>query len=75
MADPAIVGHGGAAPYDTRCSLVDATTGVEIAGFDAPAGGGSGLSCGNVNWTPDGSQALVSRGGTSHEATWSRDRK
>lgn len=58
----AVVGHGGPAAHDARCSLVDATTGSELAGFDAPPGGGAGLFCGSVSWTPDGSQALVSVG-------------
>jgi DNA-binding CsgD family transcriptional regulator len=56
----AIVAHGPDAPYNQRCSLVDAATGSELAGFDAPPGDTLGFFCGFVSWTPDGTQAIVS---------------
>jgi WD40 repeat protein len=42
-----------------RCSLVDSSTGDEIAGFDA-GDGDIYIFCGSVSWTSDGAQALVS---------------
>jgi DNA-binding CsgD family transcriptional regulator len=56
----AVVAHGGDAPHDERCSLVDAATGAELAGFDRGADDAVGIFCGAVSWTADGTQALVS---------------
>jgi hypothetical protein len=45
-----------------RCSLVDAQTGDEIAGYEPGDGEKIYVFCGSVSWTADGTKALVSSG-------------
>jgi hypothetical protein len=44
-----------------RCSLVDASTGAEIAGFDETQADVNTMFCASVSWTPDGSAAIASQ--------------
>jgi len=47
-----------------RCALYDVSTWKEVAGFDAMAADHNTGFCAVVDWTPDGSQVIVSQGGT-----------
>jgi hypothetical protein len=57
----------GAAAWERRCALVsiDPRSGsiVELAAANPGPGDYQTVFCANVNWTPDGSQAIVSAGG------------
>jgi DNA-binding CsgD family transcriptional regulator len=57
----------GSAPWERRCSLVeiDAMTGTirELAAANPAPGDYQTVFCATVDWTPDGSQAIVSAGG------------
>ncbi len=59
----AIVPHGTGHAASQRCSLVNASTGAEIAGFDAAAADAYGWFCGSASWTADSTMALVSPSG------------
>ena len=57
----------GAAPWERRCALVriDPVSGsvVELAAANPGPGDYQTVFCATVDWTPDGSQAIVSAGG------------